>query len=117
VSRAIPRQARLGTASQVVQGLQVQPNALQSELVKYAQAIRELQQVEILDGRLITDVALTAGKNNLVKHKLGRTPLGWIVVRRNNSASIWERLDLNDHPDSDLLLQVASNVRASFWVF
>ena len=46
----------------------------------------------ISDGNYIKEIDLTVSADNLVEHKLGREPLGWIVVRKFADANIWESL-------------------------
>lgn len=48
-----------------------------------------------LVGRDIELTALTAGTNN-VAHGLGKIPTGWIVIRKNATADLWEAQDPND---------------------
>jgi hypothetical protein len=47
-----------------------------------AQSIAPLAESEVVDGNLIKEIDLTTSADNLVEHKLGREPLGWIVVRK-----------------------------------
>ena len=48
----------------------------------------------IIDGVLLKDLCLIALKPNLIKHKLGRTPLGYVVIRKRADSRIW---DVQDH--------------------
>jgi len=56
------------------------------------QVINPLADSQIIDGNYIKEIDLTTSADNLVEHKLGREPLGWIVVRKFADANIWESL-------------------------
>ena len=56
------------------------------------QVINPLADSQIIDGNYIKEIDLTVSVDNLVEHKLGREPLGWIVVRKFADANIWESL-------------------------
>jgi hypothetical protein len=68
----------------------------------------------IISGQLVADVYLdTAAKR--VEHKLGRKPLGYIVVRQDASETIYEQTEVR----KDLFLNLAASgpVTVSLWVF
>lgn len=44
----------------------------------------------LVDSVLVADVALASGVAQEVAHGLGRPALGWIVVKRNANATVWE---------------------------
>lgn len=67
-----------------------------------------------LDGTLLTNVQLTTAETN-VGHKLGRKPIGWIIVRKNANAEVWEPSSL--YPASFIQLQASANVTIDLWVF
>jgi len=77
--------------------------------------LEPLLRRELLDGRLIEDAALTTGTGNDLLHKLGRVPKGWIVVKQNAQADVWE--NANATPAKVLTLQTSANVTVSLWVF
>ena len=56
------------------------------------QVITPLTNAQVVDGNYIKEIDLTVSADNLVEHKLGREPLGWIVVRKFADANIWESL-------------------------
>ena len=70
---------------------------------------------QMLEGRLVT-VTLTAGAFTQVTHGLGRQPQGYIVVRRNANAVIWDQPDGTD-ANAFLYLQPSATVTATLWVF
>ena len=70
---------------------------------------------QLLEGRLVT-VTLTAGAFTQVTHGLGRQPQGYIVVRRNANAVIWDQPNGTD-ANAFLYLQPSATVTATLWVF
>lgn len=46
-----------------------------------------VNRISILDNRIISNVVVST--STAVEHKLGRTPLGYIVINRNANAQIW----------------------------
>ena len=70
---------------------------------------------QLLEGRLVT-ATLTSGGFNAVSHGLARPPQGYIVLRRDANASIW---DLPNAADAFafLYLQPSATVTITLWVF
>ena len=102
------------------QGKVAQPPKLEDPsardlLVKYGDALRELQGLPLLDGHLIEDIELTAATREIVQHGLGRKLRGYVVVKRNAGVSVYD--EVPDRPQDELWLQAASNVTISLWVF
>lgn len=71
----------------------------------------------VLDGVLLKSVALINGVTNVVDHSLGRSPLGWIVVRKRATADIWDVQDANLNPSRNLNLVCSADVIIDLWVF
>jgi hypothetical protein len=69
------------------------PGTLTDEGTRLANSIddytRQLTQNPLLDGRLIERVSITASAQNLA-HGLNRPWRGWIITRRNGTASVYE---------------------------
>lgn len=78
-------------------------------------SLKSILSKEIIDGVLIEDVILVAGQDNLVAHKLGRTPRGYLVVRCSSQASVWDSEPV--YPDKFLELQSSANIIVSLWIF
>lgn len=68
----------------------------------------------IVDGVLVQDVKLTSGQDNSVSHTIGRTPLMWIVVKKNANADVWEAT--SPAPSKTLNLWCSANCTVSLWV-
>ena len=69
----------------------------------------------LLDGRLVT-VTIESGGFTPVSHGLARPPQGYIIVRRDANATVW---DLPNAADSFafLYLQPSATVTVTLWVF
>lgn len=80
-------------------------------------ALQPIIQASIIDGVHLTGVVLTTGQANLVAHKLGRPPLGWLIVRKRATADIWDEQDGNSMPTSSLDLRSSATVTVDLWVF
>lgn len=66
----------------------------------------------IINGVLLKNVVLKAGLN-IVDHKLGRVPQGWIVVSPQANESMWS----SGQTGSSLLINASGPITSSFWVF
>lgn len=54
-----------------------------------ADAVRTLEELPILRGRLLTSQAVGTSSTTIY-HNLGRIPVGWLVVRRRASVTVYE---------------------------
>ncbi len=77
------------------------------------QVISPIVDKAILDGVYLKDVELTTGSIDIVGHKLGRQPLGYIVVKRNANSTIWDSAT----DKRTLSLNCSANVTISIWIF
>lgn len=89
-------------------------NAVQTNIQEY---VEPLTDNPILDGVLIQNITLTAGTSTPVKHKLGRKPLGWVVVRKRAESTVWDTQDNNELPTLTLELDCSANVTVDLWIF
>ena len=81
------------------------------------QVLKPILNSAIIDGVLVKaiDVGTT---DTIVNHKLGRSPLGWIVVKRNEDAVIYESATANNDRNRFLILQASSATTDTyFWIF
>lgn len=78
-----------------------------------------VQRTPIVDGQLIEDIDLTSGETFLVKHGLGRTVLGWIVVDSTAQFDDLHRDVANTRQESELALVYTGGASQtiSLWVF
>ena len=83
---------------------------------------KDLAKRSILDGTLLENVVLEQGKSATISHTLGRPLVGWIIVRRNHEAAVWDGQDTNRTPTRTLVLNNGltdplSTMTISLWVF
>lgn len=88
---------------------------LQALQTNVAATLDPLLNLELLDGRLISNVALVSGADTLVNHGLGRAPLGWIVAGQDANAVIWETA--SPAPNKVLSLRASATVTANLIIF
>lgn len=85
---------------------------LQDSLRKLFNALLSKQ---VIDGRLISGVAITSGAALEVNHGLGHAPRGWVVAGRNANATVWETA--SDTPNATLVLNASADVTINLWLF
>lgn len=69
-----------------------------------------------LQSNLLHAVTLTSGSNT-INHKLGRTLIGWRIVRLRGSATIYDTQDNNPQPDLTLQLTSSADVSIDLEIF
>lgn len=90
----------------------VELSALQDNVVA---ALRPVEGCPLVTGRLVESVSLTAAASD-VAHGLGRRLRGWILVRTNGTAAVYEP-SVSTLPDRFVRLQAAAPVVVTLWVF
>lgn len=78
-----------------------------------ANTFNPITRIPLLDGQLLTDVALSTAPTR-VEHTLGRKPLGYIITGLNHAATIF-----GTESDSRLITLTASanGTVANIWIF
>lgn len=79
------------------------------------QALSGVLNSKIVDGVQLNGIELTAGQFTPVEHKLGRKPLGYVIVGRNANATVWDTE--SPLPSKTLMLRPSANVTVSLWVY
>ena len=80
-------------------------------------AIRPLLSSPIVNGFILSGVALTNGTRNVIDHKLNRALVGWFIIGSNAGATVWDEQNTNTTPERTLFLQCSANVTVNLWVF
>jgi hypothetical protein len=75
---------------------------------------RQLEQNPLLDGRIIKDITISTAATN-VSHGLNRQWIGWFVVSKASSASIYETTQVNT--SQYLTLIASSSATVDIYVF
>jgi len=79
--------------------------------------LKDISSRAILDGQILSDIALSVGVDNIIDHKLQRKLVGWIITRQSANANIWDLQDINKRPSQSLILNTSANVIVTLWVF
>lgn len=88
-------------------------NKVQDTLVR---TLNPVFNTPILGGNLIQGAILKTGFN-AINHKLGRTLVGWIIVRQRAAASIYDDQDFNTVPAQTLILVTDAPVTVDIYCF
>ena len=80
-------------------------------------AVKQIANSPIIDGVIIKDINIGTTDTE-VNHKLGREPLGWIVIRKNEAGEVFESTTVNKNRDKFLLLRgSAVTTNTNLWIF
>jgi hypothetical protein len=81
------------------------------------QALNEATAPAISGGRLIEDVEITAYEDKEVNHGLASPLQGWLVVRNDTEAIVWDAQAGSPAPSKTLTLRANADCTVSVWVF
>ena len=80
-------------------------------------ALKQIANSAIIDGVLIKGVNVGTA-DTIINHKLGREPLGWIVIKKNEAGEIYESSTVNKNRDKFLILKGSTaTTDTNFWIF
>lgn len=88
-------------------------SALNAFRIAVQSALRDLNRCPILDGNLVEDVSLSSGSNS-INHKLGRNPVGYLVVKSENGV---DDLYMTSSNRSNITVYSSNACVVSIWVF
>lgn len=74
-----------------------------------------LQSAQIINGQVLKGILLTTGQDNPVSHKLGRELVGYIVIKKNANADVWDSTSAT--PTLTVVLQTSANCTVDLYVF
>lgn len=80
-------------------------------------AIGDLASNQFISGIIIKEVELIAGQDNIINHKLGKKPIGWLLVRKRGLGDVYDLQDTNSTPNLTLILRTSVNVTVDIRVF
>ncbi len=83
---------------------------------RWASMINPVLSSPIVNGLQLDNIALLTG-DNVINHRLGRKPQGYIVVRKNAQAGIFDTQDTNQMPQLTLNLTSDADVTVSLWIY
>ena len=80
-------------------------------------AVKQIANSPIIDGVIVENIDVGT-TDTVVNHKLGREPLGWIIVRKNEAGEIYESTTVNNNRDKFQLLRGSTaTTDTNFWIF
>jgi hypothetical protein len=91
--------------------------AIQRAFDEVAQVIGLISSSKVLDGSLVTGVAIVAGTTSYVAHGLDHAPQGYLVVRKRADSRIWDTQDANQGARRTFALNASANVTVDVWFF
>lgn len=71
---------------------------------------------QLLQGRLMTGIVLTAG-DNTINHLLSRKLVGWFPVGQTAASDFYDKQASNQMSDKTLILNSSAPCTCNLWVF
>jgi hypothetical protein len=88
-------------------------NQLQSNILSY---LNTIGQNALLSGVILANQSLKSG-DNTINTKLNRKLQGWFIIRQRGPATLYDKQDSNQTPNSTLILNSSANVSVDIFVF
>lgn len=96
--------------------IQTQDRILNQIQNNISNPVNQLTSNPLTNGSILSSVTLTAGPNS-INHLLGRTLIGWTIVRLRAASSIYDTQDTNPTPTLTLNLVASATVVCDIYVF
>lgn len=97
--------------------LGLQDPKLQKLQTNIKQVLQPIVNCEIINGKLIKNIELIAGRRNEIPHGLDREPLGFLIVRQRQDSRIWDLQDSNPGPKNTFTIACSHDVEVDVWIF
>ena len=81
------------------------------------EVITPVLNAAIIDGVIVEDVILNSSTFTNIKHKLGRKPRGYIVIRKSAAQTVFEEAGDYDNRKLFLKLKACGAVTVNLWIF
>ena len=81
------------------------------------EVITPVLNAAIIDGVIVEDVILNSSTFTNVKHKLGRKPRGYIVIRKSAAQTVFEEAGDYENRKLFLKLKASGAVTVNLWIF
>ena len=79
--------------------------------------LNDLVKTQILNNIIIKDINLTSGTLNVINHKLGRNPLGYVIIKKNANSTIWDEQQNSTTSDRTVKLRCSANCIVDILIF
>lgn len=78
--------------------------------------VANINNLPFLNGVTLEEV--TIGTSNTdIAHKLGRKPVGWLILRKRSNATVWDNQNTVSAPATFLRLVASAQVSVDLYVF
>lgn len=77
--------------------------------------VQQLENNIILDGVLLKDVDLASANATVINHKLNREYQGWMIVKINANANVWQ--SASTLPKSHLTLNCSADCTVDLYIY
>ena len=81
------------------------------------EVITPVLNAAIIDGVIVEDVILNSSTFTNIKHKLGRKPRGYIVIRKSAAQTVFEEAGDYENRKLFLKLKASGAVTVNLWIF
>ena len=81
------------------------------------EVITPVLDAAIIDGVIVEDVILNSSTFTDIKHKLGRKPRGYIVIRKSAAQTVFEEAGDYENRKLFLKLKASGAVTVNLWIF
>ena len=81
------------------------------------EVITPVLNAAIIDGVIVEDVILNSSTFTDIKHKLGRKPRGYIVIRKSAAQTVFEEAGDYENRKLFLKLKASGAVTVNLWIF
>ena len=81
------------------------------------EVITPVLDAAIIDGVIVEDVILNSSTFTDIKHKLGRKPRGYIVIRKSAAQTVFEEAGDYENRKLFLKLKASGTVTVNLWIF
>ena len=81
------------------------------------EVITPVLNAAIIDGVIVEDVILNSSTFTDIKHKLGRKPRGYIVIRKSAAQTVFEEAGDYENRKLFLKLKASGTVTVNLWIF
>lgn len=78
-------------------------------------ALIPIQNSQIIDGQVLKSISLKTGQPNIINHRLNRDIVGYIVIRKNADANVWDASSLT--PSLTILFYTDLDCQVDLYVF
>lgn len=80
----------------------------------WAQALNPILGNMMIQGKMISGIALTASTAKVINHGLGRMMTGWWVVDNTANCTVWRTQNLNT---KTITIESSADTTIALWVF